>query len=80
VVAVIERQDILFVSSNAPSGKVKLSESEEQAVIGMEQYLLAFAGYGLPPCDFDPDDEPAAVAEPIAVELQMPAAKDTKQA
>lgn len=77
---VIEGQDILCISSNALSSKVELSESEEQAVTGMAQHLLAFVGYGPPPCDFDPDDEPAAVAGPAAVELQMPAAKHTKRA
>ena len=61
VVAAIEGQDILCISSNALSGKGELTESEEQAVIGMARHLLAFAGYGLSPCDFDPDAEPHVV-------------------
>ena len=69
VVASIEGQDVVCISSSALSGKGELTESEEQAVIGMAQHLLAFVGYGLPPCDFDPDDEPAA-----APALEAPAA------
>ncbi|MCX7509586.1 hypothetical protein OSS46_29675 [Delftia tsuruhatensis] len=69
VVASIEGQDVVCISSNALSGKGELTESEEQAVIGMAQHLLAFVGYGLPPCDFDADDEPAP-----APALEAPAA------
>ncbi|MFG0602439.1 hypothetical protein ACF8PL_18840 [Delftia sp. WSY_4] len=69
VVASIEGQDVVCISSSALSGKGELTESEEQAVIGMAQHLLAFVGYGLPPCDFDPDDEPAP-----APALEAPAA------
>ena len=72
VVASIEGQDVVCISSSALSGKGELTESEEQAVIGMAQHLLAFVGYGLPPCDFDPDDEPApapALEAPAPVTL-----------
>ncbi|MXN29193.1 hypothetical protein [Delftia sp. CH05] len=61
VVASIEGQDVVCISSNALCGKGELTESEEQAVIGMARHLLAFAGYGLSPCDFDPDAEPDVV-------------------
>ncbi|WP_416406556.1 hypothetical protein RCH27_08860 [Paracidovorax citrulli] len=56
VVASVNGQDILCITNDALAGSGELSGEEEQAVIGMAQHLLAFVGYGMPPCDFDPDE------------------------
>ncbi|AVS67891.1 hypothetical protein C8245_21440 [Paracidovorax avenae] len=56
VVASVNGQDILCISDNALAGSGEPSDEEVQAIIGMAQHLLAFVGYGMPPCDFDPSD------------------------
>lgn len=69
--ASVNGQDILCITNDALAGSGEPSQAEEQAIIGMAQHLLAFVGYGMPPCDFDPDDAarwgaPAASGEPVA--------------
>lgn len=76
VVASVNGKDLLCISDNALAGSGELSEAEEQAIIGMAQHLLAFVGYGVPPCNFDPDDgarwgAPAASGEPAAEEHEQ---------
>lgn len=67
VVASVNGHDILCISDNALTGGGEPSDEEAQAIIGMAQHLLAFVGYGMPPCDFDPDDTaPAPQGQTLA--------------
>lgn len=64
VVASVNGENILCIGDSYLHGKRELSESEEQAIVGMAQHLLAFVGYGLPPSIFDPDDDAAPQPAP----------------
>ena len=60
----VHGEKILSIGYDWLSGKGDLTESEEQAVVGMAQHLLSFVGYGLPQSGFDPDaDEQAPAAQ-----------------
>lgn len=53
---------ILLITEAAVSGR-ELNDEEMRAVIGAAKHLLAFVGYGLPPCNFDPDTHPTGEVE-----------------
>lgn len=64
----VHGEKILSIGYDWLSGKGDLTESEEQAVVGMAQHLLSFVGYGLPQSGFDPDaDEQAPAAQEDAL-------------
>jgi hypothetical protein len=66
-----DSRTVVSIGHDWLSGNGEPDEADERTILGAAQHLLAFIGYGLPPCNFDPDaaapPPPAAPAEPIAL-------------
>jgi len=55
-------ENLLTIGHDWVSGAREPTEEDRQTIIGAAQHLLAFVGYGLPPCNFDPDADEAPQA------------------
>ena len=54
---------LVSIGNDWLSGSRALEQYDERVIIGAAQHLLSFVGYGLPPCNFDPDADNAPQAE-----------------
>lgn len=75
VVAHIKGEPVLSIGYDWVSGR-ELASEEEHAIVGMAQHLLSFVGYGLPPSDFNPDDDAAHQAQPGAAAPAVAATRE----
>ena len=75
VVAHIKGEPVLSIGYDWVSGR-ELASEEEHAIVGMAQHLLSFVGYGLPPSDFNPDDDAAHQAQPDAAAPAVAATRE----
>jgi hypothetical protein len=59
---------LVSIGDNWLSGERALEEADERAILGAAQHLLAFIGYGLPSCQFNPDESEPSSEEKSTME------------